>query len=95
MTNTIVVDAAPEPAALVNLVMTVTEVKALTLAEAGVRPGGGLASGTSTDALVIAATRRGHPGRVVGPASEIGALAARAVRSAMEAGVRRWLEEPR
>jgi adenosylcobinamide hydrolase len=94
--NTIVVvDAAPEPAALVNLVMTATEVKVLTLAAAGVRAGGGLASGTPTDAVVIAATGRGRPCRFGGPASEIGALAARAVRSAMEAGVSRWLEERR
>src|SRR5581483_8499049 len=54
--NTIlVVDAARKPAALVNLVMTVTEARVLGLAEAGVRDGGGApATGTSTDAVVVA-----------------------------------------
>ncbi|MGH7392680.1 MAG: adenosylcobinamide amidohydrolase, partial [Candidatus Rokuibacteriota bacterium] len=95
--NTIlVVDAAPEPAALVTLVMTVTEVKALTLAAAGVRVvDGGPASGTSTDAVVVAATGRGRRCRFGGPASELGSLAARAVGTALGSGVRRWLEERR
>ncbi len=95
--NTIlVVDAAPGPAALVNLVMTATEVKALTLAEAGVRAmDGGPASGTSTDAVVVAATGHGRPSQFGGPASTLGSLAARAVRTAMGAGVRRWLEARR
>ncbi len=94
--NTIVVvHAAPGEAALVNLVVTAAEVKALLLAEAGVRAGDGFASGTSTDAVVIAATGGGRPCRFGGPASELGALAARAVRSAMRAGVRRWLEARR
>lgn len=92
--NTIVVvDAAPEPAAMVNLVVTATEAKTLALAEAGVRAGDGIATGTSTDAVVIAATGRGPACRFGGPASELGALAARVVRRAMQAGVRRWLEE--
>jgi len=91
--NTIVlVDADPEPAAMVNLVATVTEVKALALGAAGVRAAdGGPASGTSSDAVVVAATGRGRGCRFGGPASELGALAARAARTALEAGVRRWL----
>jgi iron complex transport system ATP-binding protein len=93
--NTIVVvDADPEPAALVNLVMTVTEVKALALVEAGLRaPDGGLASGTSTDAVVVAATGRGRACRFGGPASELGAVVAGAAKSALEAGIRRWIRE--
>ena len=61
--NTIVVlDADPEPAALVNLALTVTEVKTLILGEAGLRCADGRsASGTSTDAVVIAATGRRRP----------------------------------
>jgi iron complex transport system ATP-binding protein len=93
--NTIVVvDAAPTPAALVNLVMTATEVKALALAGAGLRAGdGGPASGTSTDAVVVAATGRGQRCPFGGPASDLGALVARTVRTALEAGVRRWMAE--
>lgn len=90
----VVVDAAPEPGALVNAVMTVTEVKTALLAEAGVRcDDGTLASGTSTDAVVVAATGRGRPCRFGGPVSELGAVVARAARTALGAGVRRWLDE--
>jgi adenosylcobinamide amidohydrolase len=92
--NTIVVvDAAPEPAALVNLVITVTEVKTALLAAAGLRDGGGApATGTSTDAVVVAATGRGTPCRFGGPVSELGAVAARAARAALGEGIRRWVE---
>jgi len=93
--NTIVVvDAAPEPAALVNLVMTVTEAKTLALAEAGIRAGdGGLPSGTSTDAVVVAATGRGSSSRFGGPLSQLGALVARVAKRTLDAGIRRWMEE--
>ena len=95
--NTIVVvDAEPEDAALVNLVITATEVKTLALAAADVRAAGGtLASGTSTDAIVIAATGRGPRCRFGGPASELGSLVARAVKSATEVSVARWMAERR
>ena len=90
--NTIVlVDGDPEPAALVNAALTVTEVKTLVLVEAGVVDGAGHpASGTSTDAVVIAATGRGARARFGGPASELGATLARAAREALGRGVREW-----
>jgi iron complex transport system ATP-binding protein len=93
--NTIVVvDAAPEPGALVNLVITATEVKALALAAGGVRTDEGFpASGTSTDAVVVGATGRGPRTRFGGPLSEVGWLVARAVRSALDAGIARWIKE--
>src|ERR1700741_4143641 len=69
--NTIVVvDGNPETAAPVNLALTVTEVKALVLGEAGLQCSDGRpASGTSTDAVVIAATGRGRPLPFGGPIS--------------------------
>jgi iron complex transport system ATP-binding protein len=89
----VVVDAHPEPAALVNAVITATEVKALALAEAGIRgPRGRPVSGTSTDAVVIAATGRGVRASFGGPASELGWLVARAVKQALAAGIRGWQE---
>jgi len=93
--NTIlVIDAAPEPAALVNLVMTVTEAKVMALAEAGVRTlEGDPASGTSTDAVVVAATGRGERHRFGGPVSDLGWAAARAAKSALTAGIDRWMRE--
>ncbi len=93
--NTIVViDGDPEPGALVNAVITATEAKILALVDAGIRsPEGAPASGTSTDAVVIAATARGHPCRFGGPASEMGWIVARVVGAAVGAGVRRWKVE--
>jgi len=93
--NTIVVvDAVTEAAALVNAVITATEVKTLALMSAGVRcDDGRLASGTSTDAVVVAATGRGPCCRFGGPVSDLGAVVARAVREALGAGIGRWLEE--
>jgi len=92
--NTIVVvDAAVEPGALVNLALTVTEAKALVLAEAGVRcADGAQATGTSTDAVVVAATGRGAPARFGGPISDAGWVVARAARRALAEGVRGWLQ---
>jgi iron complex transport system ATP-binding protein len=95
--NTIVVvDADPEPGALVNLALTATEAKALALAEAGVRSADGtIVTGTSTDAVVIAATGRGASCRFGGPVSDLGWLVARTVKSAMDLGVARWVAEHR
>jgi adenosylcobinamide hydrolase len=95
--NTIViVDADPEDAALVNLVITATEAKTLALMEAEVRtPDGGPITGTSTDAVVVAATGRGPRCRFGGPVSELGWLAASAVKGAVDASVARWVAERR
>jgi adenosylcobinamide hydrolase len=91
--NTIaVVDADPEPAALVNLVATLTEVKTDVLRAAGVRcEDGHPATGTSSDAIVVAATGHGPRCRYGGPLTDVGWAAARAARQALERGVRRWL----
>jgi iron complex transport system ATP-binding protein len=95
--NTIVVvDADPEPAALVNAVITATEVKGLALREAGLlAEGGGAASGTSTDAVAVAATRRGPAARFGGPASEMGWVVARAARVALGRAITEWQERHR
>jgi adenosylcobinamide hydrolase len=95
--NTIVVvDADPEPAALVNAVITATEVKGLLLREAGLlAEGDHAASGTSTDAVVIAATGRGPAARFGGPASEMGWVVARAARAALGRAIVEWQERRR
>ena len=57
----IVVDAALVPAAMVNAVITATEAKTMVLRDWDVRTADGHpASGTSTDAVVVAATGRGE-----------------------------------
>ena len=92
----VVVDADPEPAALVNAIITATEVKGLALRAAGlVVEDGVAASGTSTDAVVIAATGRGAPARFGGPASPLGWVVARAVRAALDRSIRDWQERHR
>ena len=90
----VVVDGAGEPAALVNAVMTVTEVKTSLLAAADLRcDDGRVASGTSTDAIVVAATGRGPLCRFGGPISDFGWVVSRAAREALDAGIRRWMAE--
>ena len=90
----VVVDGAPEAAALVNAAMTITEVKTALLAAVDLRcDDGRLASGTSTDAVVVAATGRGPRCRFGGPISDFGWVVARAAREALDAGIRRWIEE--
>jgi adenosylcobinamide hydrolase len=92
----VVVDADPEPAAMVNVVMTLTEVKTALLLEAGLKSLDGYpATGTSTDAVVVAATGRGPRCGFGGPISDLGWVVARAAREALGAGVRRWLEDNR
>lgn len=95
--NTIVVvDADVEPAALVNAVMTVTETKTLVLVEAGVKgEDGRAATGTSTDAVVVAATGRGRRHAFGGPISALGFTVAQAAGAALRRGVERWLAEHR
>jgi adenosylcobinamide hydrolase len=92
----VVVDGDPEPAALVNAVMTVTEVKTSLLASVDLRcDDGRVASGTSTDAVVVAATGRGPRRQFGGPISDLGWVVARAAHDALDAGIRRWIEEHR
>ena len=93
--NTIVVvDGSADPAALVNACTTVTEVKTLALVEAGVKgTDGHLATGTSTDAVVVAATHRGASQRFGGPISDLGWVVAQAAGTALRRGIARWMTE--
>lgn len=89
----VVVDADPGPSVLVNATITVTAVKRLSLHEAGVRDAAReLLTGTSTDAVVIAATGRGARVRFDGPGSEHGWSMAQAARRALEARISGWQE---
>src|SRR5262249_28514427 len=92
--NTIaVVDADPEPAALVNLVTTLAEVQTAVLRAAGVRgEDGRLPTGPRTAAVVIAATGRGARCRYGGPLTDVGWATASAARQALQRGVHRWLD---
>lgn len=83
--NTVVIlDRAMAPAAALNLVATVTEAKVLGLLEARIRtPEGEPASGTATDAVVVAWPASGVPLHFGGPAAPAGWAAAAATRRAL------------
>jgi len=92
----VIIDAIPDPAALINALTTVDEVKTSVLLAAGVKCADGrLATGTSSDAIAVATTGRGRRCRFGGPVSELGWVVARAARGALEAGVARWMKERR
>ncbi|HFQ95021.1 MAG TPA: hypothetical protein ENK30_00460 [Anaerolineae bacterium] len=82
----LLIDGDLSPAAMVNAVITATEAKTHTLLTWGLpTPDGHPATGTSTDAVVIACTGRGPRLPYAGPATPIGHLIARAVRQALAA----------
>ncbi len=86
--NTIVlVDARLTPAALVNAALTATEAKVATLLARGTTTPYGPATGTSTDALVIACTGRDPTVPYAGPVTPVGWLIARGVRQALAAAL--------
>jgi adenosylcobinamide hydrolase len=95
--NTIVlIDGNPTDAAMVNAVITATEAKAAVLQDLAVtisEQSRLIATGTTTDAVLIAATGRGRPIRYAGTATELGHLIGRTVydagRSSAE-GYFRW-----
>lgn len=80
----LLVDAHLTTAAMVNAVITATEVKTDILLQQGVdTPEGHRATGTSTDAIVVASTGRGQPLSYTGPATPVGWLIARSVRQSL------------
>ena len=87
--NTILlIDAALTPAAMANAIITATEAKTLLLVERDLRTAEGhLASGTSTDSVVVACTGRGEPIRYSGPATSVGWLIAHTVRAALNESI--------
>jgi iron complex transport system ATP-binding protein len=75
------VQAQLSPAAMVNAIMTATEAKTATLqAWPLYTADGNIATGTSTDAVVVACTGRGPRLPYAGPATPVGAAIARLVR---------------
>ncbi|TMR09575.1 adenosylcobinamide amidohydrolase, partial [Nonomuraea zeae] len=80
-----VLPVAMTDAALVNLVMTVTEAKSQALIEAGYP-----CTGTASDAVCVAVPAEGPEELFGGPRSEWGARAARAVHTAVRRGAEAW-----
>lgn len=85
----LLINRALSPAAMVNAVITVTEAKTDTLHRLGIKtPQGEIASGTSTDTVVIAHNGAGEPLPYAGPATAVGWLMAKAVRLALSQALR-------
>jgi adenosylcobinamide hydrolase len=87
-----VVDGDLAPAAFVGAAVVAAEAKAAALLALGVRDAddGGVATGTTTDAVVIAATRRGRAVRYAGTATVVGHAIARTVYDAVLDAGRRY-----
>lgn len=81
------------PCALVNAVQTATEAKTQTLRELGIKcpATDAYASGTTTDALVIAAASQPPAAPYAGPGTLTGYLLALGVRQGLSQAVRRYL----
>lgn len=81
----VLIDAHLTPAAMVNAVITATEAKTHVLLAHGVRtPAGEPATGTSTDAVVIACTGQGPALPYAGPLTTTGWLIGQCVRRSLE-----------
>jgi adenosylcobinamide amidohydrolase len=90
MTGTInimvVIDGNPTESCLVSTVLTATEAKTAALWKLGIRSrySGDLATGTITDAIIVAKTNRGAPIVYGGPASKLGQLVGYCTRKAVK-----------
>ncbi len=79
----VLVHARLMPAALVNVALIATEAKTATLLEQGWPTPHGPATGTSTDAVVVACTGQGPVHMYAGPVTPVGWLVARGVRQVL------------
>ncbi len=87
----LLVDAHLDTSALLNAIITVTEAKTGVLMEHGVRTEEGYrATGTVTDAVVIACTGRGELLPYAGPGTRIGFLLAASVRQCLTEALAWW-----
>jgi iron complex transport system ATP-binding protein len=93
MTGTInimvVIDGNPTESCLVSTVLTATEAKTAALWELDIRSrySGEVATGTITDAIIVAKTSRGAPIVYGGPASKLGQLVGFCTRKAVKEAV--------
>ena len=85
----VVVDGNPNESCLVNLLITATEAKIAAIKELDIRSrfSGDEATGTVTDAVVVAETNRGAPIVYGGPASPLGQLVGYCTRKAVKEAV--------
>ncbi len=87
----VVIDGHPDEACLVSCLITATEAKTAALRELDLRSrySGFEATGTVTDAMVVAETGRGSPIAYGGPSSKLGQLVGSCTRQAVKEAVMR------
>ncbi len=85
----VVIDGNPTESCLVSTVLTATEAKTAALWELDIRSrySGDGATGTITDAIIVAKTNRGAPIVYAGPASKLGQLIGYCTRKAVKEAV--------
>jgi iron complex transport system ATP-binding protein len=90
----VIIDGSLTEAAMVNAVITATEAKTRAIFQSGTRmPDGGIATGTTTDAVVVACNRRGEPLPYAGAATNLGYLIGHTVFQVVEQGLKDYLKE--
>jgi len=90
----ILIDGHLTDAAMVNAEITATEAKTRAICMCGITmPDGSMATGTTTDTVVIACTGRGKPLPYAGAATDLGYLIGSTVYRAVEQGLKDYLTE--
>ena len=88
----VLIDGNLTEAAMVNAVITATEAKTRAMFQADIRlPDGNMATGTTTDAIVIACTGRGKLLTYAGAATSLGYLVGLTVYRAVAQGIKDYL----
>ena len=87
----LLVDGNLTEGCMVDAVKTVTEAKTVALRELDVRSrfSGDLASGTVTDTVVVACTKRGNPVKYAGTATALGELIGKAVKESVKKAIQK------
>lgn len=84
----LLINAQLSPGAMVNAIITATEAKTHTLLRLQAQtPQGEAATGTSTDAVVIACANRGNPLPYAGPVTPVGWQIGQVVRQGLQAAL--------
>jgi iron complex transport system ATP-binding protein len=87
----VLVDGCLSEACMVNLIETITEAKSMALIDLDVRSkfSGEAASGTTTDAIVVACREKGEKIKYAGTGTKLGMLAGKIVREAIKESLRK------
>ena len=85
----VIIDGNPTESCLVSTVLTATEAKTAAMLELDIRSrySGNVATGTITDAIIVAKTNRGTPIIYGGPASKLGQLVGYCTRKAVKESI--------